>query len=247
MCPSYERFVSEINNAPDTTHLQDIFLNKIKEHGFDLMALCLNSDHKEFGLKAGIGIQHNYPPEFLKMYHDNDLIKIDPVQTLARFKNKAFSWEQTRQEMKLSPKQKYFLDLLPERGFHNGYYVPLWGHNTLAGVGFSRSNKIYDHNISVDLEMMTSFCRLYYNRFLGLHQKVMPKQRATKFNLTLTGREAQILKLAARGCRDSQIAELLHLSTHTVDAHFRGIYRKLSANTRAEAVAEALALHLIWI
>lgn len=247
MCPSYERFVSEIEAAPDTEKLKEIFLSKIKEHGFDLMALCLNSDHKEFGLKAQIGIEHNFPEEFLETYHRNGLIKVDPVQALARFKNKAFSWEQTRQEMNLTSKQEDFLNILKPSGFHNGYYVPLWGHNTLAGVGIARSSSIYDHEITVDIEMITSYCRLYYNRFIGLHKRIVPKPRVGKVNLQLTKREAQIIKLAAKGCKDSQIADRLHLSAHTVDAHFRSIYRKLSASTRAEAVAESMALHLIWI
>ena len=55
----------------------------------------------------------------------------------------------------------------------------------------------------------------------------------------LSNREAQILSLCAKGLRYAEIASVLGLSVHTVNAHLKSVYRKLMVNSRAEAVYEA--------
>lgn len=54
----------------------------------------------------------------------------------------------------------------------------------------------------------------------------------------LTKREEEILKLAANGLADKEIAERIYISVRTVNAHFARIYLKNSAKNRAEAVAK---------
>jgi DNA-binding NarL/FixJ family response regulator len=56
---------------------------------------------------------------------------------------------------------------------------------------------------------------------------------------SLTARELDILRLAARGQRTKEIADRLSLSTRTVEAHFTGIYNKLGVSTRTEAIVHA--------
>lgn len=52
----------------------------------------------------------------------------------------------------------------------------------------------------------------------------------------LSDREMEIMKLAARGLRNREIAALLALSTRTVEAHFSSIFNKLGVSSRTEAV-----------
>lgn len=54
----------------------------------------------------------------------------------------------------------------------------------------------------------------------------------------LTERERRILMLFAGGGRAKEVADEIHLSTHTVRAAVRTIYRKLQAHSLAEAVAK---------
>ena len=56
----------------------------------------------------------------------------------------------------------------------------------------------------------------------------------------LTGREAEILRLVARGMTDAEVAGELVVSRRTVHAHLRSIYRKLDVRTRAAATRYAL-------
>ena len=56
----------------------------------------------------------------------------------------------------------------------------------------------------------------------------------------LTGREREVLALVAGGLTGSEIADCLVLSPETIKSHVHNAMAKLSARTRAHAVAIAL-------
>lgn len=62
--------------------------------------------------------------------------------------------------------------------------------------------------------------------------------------LGMTARELQILRLMADGAANVAIAEELKIEIRTVKHHASGIYRKLGAGSRAEAIALAYKLGL---
>lgn len=57
---------------------------------------------------------------------------------------------------------------------------------------------------------------------------------------TLTERELEVLRLAARGLTNKAIGLELGISDRTVQGHLANIYGKLNVNSRTEAVTEAL-------
>jgi LuxR family maltose regulon positive regulatory protein len=61
----------------------------------------------------------------------------------------------------------------------------------------------------------------------------------------LTGRELAILRLLSSDRTLREIGATLYVSHNTVKTHVRGIYRKLHASTRGEAVARARELGLV--
>ena len=56
----------------------------------------------------------------------------------------------------------------------------------------------------------------------------------------LTEREVSVLKMAAKGMCNKDIAQQLSLSIRTVEAHFGSIFNKLGVGSRTEAVVYAL-------
>lgn len=77
--------------------------------------------------------------------------------------------------------------------------------------------------------------------------KVMERLRQTKVNPTggrasdlLTEREITILKMAARGMGNNDIADELHLSARTIESHLATIFNKLGVGSRTEAVIKAM-------
>jgi DNA-binding NarL/FixJ family response regulator len=61
----------------------------------------------------------------------------------------------------------------------------------------------------------------------------------------LTEREAEILQLIAKGLSFADVGGVTGISAHTVVAHVKKIYRKLSVHSRGEAVFEATQLGLL--
>lgn len=57
----------------------------------------------------------------------------------------------------------------------------------------------------------------------------------------LSRREAEVLKLAARGSGNKEIAGSLHLSETTIKRHLSNVYDKLGVRTRGEAVSRAVS------
>lgn len=57
---------------------------------------------------------------------------------------------------------------------------------------------------------------------------------------TLHSRELEVLRMAAKGMTNKEIADNLFLSYRTVQSHFTNIFRKLEVESRTEGVLKAL-------
>jgi DNA-binding NarL/FixJ family response regulator len=61
----------------------------------------------------------------------------------------------------------------------------------------------------------------------------------------LSPREQEVLELVATGATNREIADMLHLSPHTIKEHTSALYRKLEARNRADAVLRAQRLGIL--
>lgn len=68
---------------------------------------------------------------------------------------------------------------------------------------------------------------------------------STNDNCILSGRERQVLSLIDSGKRSKEIAELLHISVHTVSRHRQEILAKLQVKNSIEACRRASSMNLI--
>lgn len=73
----------------------------------------------------------------------------------------------------------------------------------------------------------------------------MAKAAATHLLPALTEREKEVLTLTANGENMKMIADLLYITTDTVDKHSRNIVSKLQARNMKHAVAIALRKKII--
>ena len=75
--------------------------------------------------------------------------------------------------------------------------------------------------------------------YFRLKEKAPP---ITEETARLSDREIAIIKLAARGLTNKDIAENLHLSYRTVEGHMRDAFDKLGVSSRTEAVLQGLKM-----
>jgi two-component system nitrate/nitrite response regulator NarL len=61
----------------------------------------------------------------------------------------------------------------------------------------------------------------------------------------LSGRDRDLLALAAEGLTTAEIARRLYLSPNTVKTYWQRLYEKLGAGDRASALAEAIRRGLL--
>jgi len=64
-------------------------------------------------------------------------------------------------------------------------------------------------------------------------------------NFSLTSREHEVLGMISKGFRYNEIADSLGISTNTIRAHIRNIYRKMAVKSRSEAIFEASRMGII--
>ena len=71
------------------------------------------------------------------------------------------------------------------------------------------------------------------------------KSYTTTKDTILTQREIQYLLLAADGCKNLEIAQILYVSNSTVKKTFENIFLKLKARTKAQALSIAYVHDII--
>ena len=81
-----------------------------------------------------------------------------------------------------------------------------------------------------------SVARKVLNRFVSASGKAQSKEASS----LLSEREMEVLKLAAKGFSNQDIADKLCLSIRTVQGHLGHIFNKLQVGSRTEAVVHAL-------
>jgi len=126
-----------------------------------------------------------------------------------------------------------------------------------GATGYLLKDKVFDELGEAIISLMQGestispkVARFLLKRFKGGPDPIsipLKKEGAAGEDTThqLTERECEVLNLIAKGYSYNEIGASLSLSTNTIRAHIRNIYRKLAVKSRSEAVFEAAQLGLI--
>jgi len=104
-------------------------------------------------------------------------------------------------------------------------------------IGFSRlldglSDELIEKGYPSLLARFKDYKERYFTGWFTLHNAIARNELPG----ALTGREREIAEFAAEGLRNTEIADKLFVSEHTVRAHLRSIYQKLDIDRRAKLV-----------
>jgi DNA-binding CsgD family transcriptional regulator len=238
-------FIERSNEAVDADQLYRLLEEALSSLcGYDRIVFTLGTDHPNLGLKAGHGVMHNYPQDWVSCYNQNNWGKIDPVVSFGLRYLGPFTWDRMPMLMQLTQQQKLFMNEGRDAGLHNGAALSLRGPGGMvAGIGVatkSRGKPNSEKDARYKLSLVNMIAHQFYTQLFNLHE-----MHSHSSEPLLTEREVAVLHRLARGQKDETIASDLGVTKHAVNFHTRHIYKKLNASNRLSAVVNAIRERII--
>jgi DNA-binding CsgD family transcriptional regulator len=233
-------YIEKFNNAPHEAALFESFVEGMDDLGFDRVSFNILTDHRNLRLKKNLAVLHNLESDVLTEYFSRGYDRNDPVLNHARQAQGPFQWTDLH-HVELTPGQRRCLEFRThEAGYYNGVSAPLYGPcNQRAAFSLFATEE------SETPDYKSGLLGLYCNYFYLAYQRFHEDKDVASVNVALSPLETDILTWAALGKSDPQICDLLKIGRHTVNTHFRHIFRKLDTNSRIHAVTKAMLLGMI--
>lgn len=230
-----------------TTRLQKLVqataIVKVRTLTMDLFAM-LGLDRAYFvspvtlDQRIGRNVASNGLSDEWERQYRNRLRLVDPLPTIALRITGAFVWPDEIGEYKIDAKGLRYMELAAEYGLGRGLGMATYGPQ--GRVGFIGAPLPDDAPLPSDLP------RARFNMIGQLSFQVYCKiVRPEEEMQPLSNRELEVLQLIGAGKSNSVIAELLGISSSSVDMYVRRIFAKLSVADRTSASVKAFSLGLI--
>jgi LuxR family quorum sensing-dependent transcriptional regulator len=233
-------YIQACDRAANTAALFDVFLDGMRGFGFDRVSFNILTDHKSLSLKKGLAVLNNIEPDVIGEYFQRGYDRDDAVLHRAACSVDPFPWEELYSSA-LAPRQKRCLDFRTrETRCYHGVTSPLYGpYNQRAAVSLFTTEESETPDYKSGL--LGAYCNYFYLTYQRFHED----ESRVSASVMLSPMETDVLTWAAVGKSDPEIADLLKISPHTVNTHFRHIFRKIDTNNRVHAVTKALLLGII--
>ncbi len=184
----------------------------------------------------------NWPEEWRAAYFDRQFGRRDPTLRALAQTSQTFTVTELRQgRMGFAPTEEELevLDFAAGLGLPSGLIVPVFRARGYTGVCCLVGNA---PEPTPEIRARLQFIAEHTHDRL---RALSAAQSVGEVTETLSPRETQILVLARQGLSDAGIAQSAAISVRTVRFHFDNARRKLAARSRAEAIAIAVAQHLL--
>jgi len=175
-----------------------------------------------------------YSEEQLGSYNNSKLYKNDPLFKFATGTGQVFWWKDIAQITKLTPEQIRFMDAFVKSGLDDGYSVPTFGpngRNGYFGIGRGRSDRFETKQLGQILQL---YCQTLHLRYCGLTHEQNKE-------VALSSKEKEVMTHVVRGLSTNQIADMLGVTSNTVNTHLKRVYAKMKVQDRVSATLRFLA------
>jgi DNA-binding CsgD family transcriptional regulator len=180
----------------------------------------------------------SYSNDWLYTYCKNEYATVDPILQSLFSTFKTQTWKQTYSTVS-SRKKLEFIEEARSFGLTNGITTGAFDRNKGLGTFFSFAGG--DANGTVRYRELLEYLIPY------LHRVLIANTRAPLFTQVrgLSPREMTVLGWMKEGKTNWEIAQIVGVSERTVRFHVEGIFMKLDACSRTQAVAVAMEHRLL--
>lgn len=179
-----------------------------------------------------------YPDAWMRIYRERKYLYVDPVAKAITGNERPFFWSQYVLSMEQSPESMAMMAHAMEFNLVDGIgcsYLKNQGHLYTFTVSVDKMFTRYNETLLAEVNLIGAY-------LVKLHQQ---KNKKTVQYHPLTGRESEIISLAAMGKTDSEIAQMAGISINTVRYHWKNIFDKTNSYSRVFAIIRALNLGYI--
>jgi len=214
-----------------------------KRMGFDSWVYAANPS----GQRAPY-ILSAYPAAWLNRYLEKGYIGIDPVVAHCRDHATPLMWTADGPITERENRVPAFFHDAADFGLKVGVSAPVhglgcqWGLLSVAGSEEKTDRRTKLQQLA-GVQLLATFTHEAGHRFATMSTQ----QQQGAGSVHLTARELECLRWAAEGKTGWEIGRLLGISERTVVFHVENAAHKLGVFGRRQAVARAIALHLITL
>jgi LuxR family transcriptional regulator/LuxR family quorum-sensing system transcriptional regulator CciR len=180
-----------------------------------------------------------FPQAQIERYLEQKQYLIDPVPQYAQKTTKPFRWSRISQLTTLRPEQRALIASWARAGLGDGYAFQVFGpggRNGVFGLGIGAGDRILSRAVIREIHWV---CQAIHLKYCEMLENQAPEVAG------LSNREREVLEWVARGKSNADIASIMGVSAHTVDAYLRRIFLKLGTSDRVTAAIRGVGTGLI--
>jgi LuxR family transcriptional regulator, quorum-sensing system regulator CciR len=226
-----DEFVRDVRGLETEEALAGALADVSSDLGFRYFALTHHVDVRRSS--AAIRI-HNYPDGWAEWCDEQSLGATDPVHRASNVTSVGFTWSKLSEMITLTADDRRVLDLAREQGIGDGFTVPAHVPGEAHGscsFACAAGDVFSEENLSL-LQLVGAFAFEAARR--------MRRNRFSNGPVQLTDRQREVVKWAASGKSDWEIARILGISKQTVIEHLKHARERYGVGGRTLLAVSAL-------
>ena len=179
-----------------------------------------------------------YPSAWMQIYRERRYLYVDPVAKRVMSNDTPFFWSEYVSQIDPSEESLGMMATAMQYGLMDGIgcsYLKNQGQLYTFAVSTDRQFEQYDETLLAQIHLAGAYLVDCHQREVVTPEDIVP----------LTGREREVVSMAAMGKTDSEIAQLTGISINTVRYHWKNIFDKTNSYSRVFAIIRALNLGFI--
>jgi len=174
----------------------------------------------------------HWPEAWFGQYLHDNYHKHDPIAAHARQQTRAFSWSDAPWDKSDKTTAALMDCAARDYGMRRGFCVPIFGMRGYeAAISFGGPDIDASPAAASAMELIAIY---------AMNQLMTMREASARRQTTLSPREREVVTWAAVGKTAWDTANILAISTDTVNKHMASAMRKLDACTKTQAVVESI-------